>query len=117
IVPRVIDPAARVRATEPKSLLLAWPNAITARDFEEWVEELARNIPVSFDPRYRTGLRVDDPDSLSSATASILVGPLGAGSIILTSLSLDRQLGLVHSGAARLFVNLLSAGLRPSSAK
>lgn len=112
IVPRVIDPAARVRATEPKSSLLAWPNAITAKDFEEWSGELARNVPVSFDPRYRTVLRLDDPDSLSSA-ASILVGPLGAGSIIHTSLSLDRELGLVHSGAARLFVNLLSAGLRP----
>ena len=61
-------------------------------------------------------LRLDDRDPLSSA-ASILVGPLGAGSIIHTAFSLDRQLGLVHSGAARLFVNLLSAGPRASSAK
>jgi hypothetical protein len=35
---------------------------------------------------------------------------------VYSPLSLDRQLAAVHPGAARLFVNLLSAGLRPGAA-
>jgi len=37
--------------------------------------------------------------------------------VIYTSLSLDKQLAAINPGAARLFINLLSAGLDAGSAK
>jgi hypothetical protein len=37
--------------------------------------------------------------------------------LVFSSLSVDRELNAVHSGAARLFINLLSAGLRPGTSK
>ena len=42
---------------------------------------------------------------------------VGRGMLVFSSLSVDRELNAVHPGAARLFVNLLSAGLRPGSPK
>jgi hypothetical protein len=44
--------------------------------------------------------------------ATLLSAPVGKGVIVYTSLSLDRELNAAHAGAARLFVNLLSAGAR-----
>lgn len=110
---RVNDPAARVRAAEPKSRLLTWPNALTATDFERWFGYRARGVPASFDQRFVTPLLIDDP-GLPPLSGGILAARLGKGTIIYTSLSLDLQLDAAHPGAARLLVNLLSAGITPT---
>ena len=104
------DPDAPVRLTDPQSPLLRWPNAITSRDFEDWSGERARNVPITFDSRYHTVVSTGDPDQPPTA-ATILVASLGKGRLIYTSLSLDKQLAAVNAGAARLFINLLCAGL------
>jgi LmbE family N-acetylglucosaminyl deacetylase len=103
-------PDAPVRLTDPQSPLLRWPNVITPRDFDDWSGERARNVPITFDSRYHTVLSTGDADQPPTA-ATILVAPLGKGRLIYTSLSFDKQLAAVNAGAARLFINLLSAGL------
>jgi hypothetical protein len=108
----VRDPAARVRVTDVRSPLLNWPNVITSGDFESWTGERARTVPATFDPRYRTVLAMGDPGQ-TQTPATILVARFGKGTIIHTSLSLDQQLEAVNSGAARLMINLLAAGLGP----
>ena len=111
IASRVADARAPVVATDAKSQLLTWPNRITAKDFEDWSSERARGVPSAFDPRYRAPLSIGAPEHRTAAT--LLVAPVGKGMFVYSALSLDRQLAAVHPGAARLFVNLLSAGLRP----
>jgi hypothetical protein len=111
---RVADARAPVVATDAKSQLLTWPNRITAKDFEDWSTERARGVPSAFDPRYRTPLSIGAAEARTPAT--LLAAPVGKGMFVYSPLSLDRQLAAVHPGAARLFVNLLSAGLRPSKA-
>jgi hypothetical protein len=111
---RVRDPRANVVAVDTKSQLLNWPNRITAKDFEDWSTERARGVPSTFDSRYRTPLAVGPAGH--QTTATLLVAPVGKGMFVYSPLSLDRQLAAVHPGAARLFVNLLSAGLRPGAA-
>ena len=113
---RLADPTAEVRTTSPKSLFLAWPNAIAGADFENWSVERARGIPISYDARYRTVLSMNDPGQPPTA-GTILSAPVGKGLIVYTSLSLDTQLAAVNPGAARLLVNLLSAGLEAGTAK
>jgi len=115
--PRTItDPSAPVRIAEPASRLLAWPNAIKSTDFDDWTTERARNVPAAFDQRYHSLLTTGDAGE--SPTASILlVAPVGKGMLVFSSMSVDRELNAVHAGAARLFVNLLSAGLRPGTSK
>jgi hypothetical protein len=110
---RVADPGAAVRVTNAKSALLRWPNAITSQDFEEWTGERARDVPAVFDARYQTPLSMGDPDQPETA-GTLLVGRIGKGMMIYSSLALDVQLAAVNRGAARLFVNLLAAGLGPA---
>ncbi len=110
---RVNDPAAIVRVLEPKSPLLNWPNVLTAKDFERWFGYRARGVPASFDPRFAAPIAIDDPGQ-TPLSGGILVTRLGKGTIIYTSLSLDLQLDAAHPGAARLLVNMLSAGLAPA---
>ena len=111
---RVSNPSASVRVTDARSQLVSWPNRITQKDFEDWSGERARNVPSTFDPRYQALLSVGDPGEAPTA-ATVLAAPVGKGMIVYTSLSLDRQLVAVNAGAARFFVNLLSAGLKPGA--
>ena len=48
---------------------------------------------------------------------TLLMAPVGNGMIVYSPLSLDREIAAVNPGAARLFVNLISVGLRPSNSR
>jgi hypothetical protein len=87
------------------------PNRITAADFLKWGQERALYMPRTFDPRWQPIFEMHDPGEPPNRGA-VLVAPLGKGTFIYTSLSFFRQLPGGHPGAARLFVNLISAGLR-----
>ena len=107
---RVTD-AAAVKLLDPASPLLRWPHVISAGDFEHWLGDRARGVPLVFDPRYRAVLSLTDPDQ-PPATGPLLAAPVGKGMIIVTSLAIDEQLSVANPVAARLMINLLSAGLR-----
>ena len=106
-----ITGAATVQPLDSASRLLRWPHVITAKDFDRWLGDRARNVPVTFDTRYRAVLALTDPDQPPVAGA-LLTAPVGKGMIILTSLAIDDQLSAANPLAARLMINLLSAGLR-----
>jgi hypothetical protein len=115
---RVTMETAPVTVSSPVPRVLAWPNRIGAADWAGWVAERASFMPQVIDPRYATPLTMNDPDQ-PEAKGALLVTSLGRGTYIHTTLSLVQQLPAAVSGAARLFVNLMSAGLesppRPSS--
>jgi hypothetical protein len=113
---RVTDPLAPVHLIDAKAQVLAWPNAITNKDFDDWINDRAHDVPVAFDPRYRTFLSTGDPKQ-PETMATILSARVGKGIIIYTSLSIDDQIAATNPGAARLLVNLLSAGLSPAKEK
>ena len=93
---------------------LSWPNAITPADFTGWDGEFAANVPAAFDRRYATMLSIGDAGDEPSA-AAILTARVGRGSVTYSALSLESQLDNAVPGAARLLVNLLSAGLPRTS--
>jgi hypothetical protein len=109
---RISSAAAPLVANDPKSQLLTWPNPLSATDFESWATERARGIPSAVDARYKTVLSAGDPGQPADAPA-LLTAPLGKGMVVYVPLSVDRDLAAVNAGAARIFANLLSAGLRP----
>jgi hypothetical protein len=114
--PSIRDPATPVRASDTRSTLFHWPNVIRAADFAGWTGERAAGLPDEFDRRYESPLIIGGAKD-TPARGAILAARLGRGVVIYTSLSLDEQLAAVHPGAARLMINLLAAGLAPSSAK
>ena len=107
---RVTD-AAEIKLLDAASPLLRWPHVITVGDFEHWIGDRARGVPLAFDPHYRAVLSFTDPDQ-PPITGTLLAAPVGKGMIIFTSLTIDEQLSAANPIAARLMINLLSAGLR-----
>jgi LmbE family N-acetylglucosaminyl deacetylase len=107
----VLDARRPVHLSNPRSALLDWPNRIMPADFFDWTGVRARELPGSFDPHYRWALEMDDDNGQPTETA-ILSARVGTGMFIYSGLALDEQLLAANPGAARLLVNLLSAGSR-----
>lgn len=105
---RVTDETAPVRVLDPRSPLLSTPNRITDADFANWVQERTSYMPTAFDPHYRTVFSLNDPGEPPN-DAAVLIAPLGRGAYVYTTFSFFRQLPAGNPGAARLFINLLSA--------
>jgi hypothetical protein len=107
---RVTIEGAPVRILDAQSTLLRWPNRITDADWADWVQERALYIPSTIDSLYRTPIAMNDPNEPEQRGA-LLDLPLGRGRYVYTALSLFRQMPAGVPGSARLFVNLLSAGI------
>ena len=105
---RVSIEDAPVSVLDPRSPLLAAPNRITPADFAGWVQDRTLYMPKTFDPRYAAPLETHDPGEPANRGA-LLVTPYGRGTYVYTTLAFFRQLPNGVPGAARLFVNLMSA--------
>jgi len=115
---RVTDERAAVRVIDPASPLLARPNKIGEADFAGWVQERSLYMPRTFDKQYHALFSMNDKNDPPN-DAAVLVAPVGKGTYVYTTFSFFRQLPAGNPGAARLFINLLSANQsatsRPSS--
>ena len=111
---RVTDETAPVRVLDPGSPLLSHPNTIREADFANWVQERALYMPHTFDSHYRALFSMNDKSEPPNDGA-VLVAPVGKGTYVYTTLSFFRQLPAGNPGAARLFINLLSADPRAAT--
>jgi LmbE family N-acetylglucosaminyl deacetylase len=105
---RVTDENAPVRVLDPGSPLLSKPNRIGPEDFANWVQERALYMPRTFDQAYRTLFSMNDKGD-PPQDGAVLIAPLGKGTYVYTTFAFFRELPAGNPGAARLFVNLLSA--------
>ena len=106
---RVTDEEATVTFLKPEHQLLNYPNKITEKDFEGWIQERGLYFPDNIDPRYETILAMHDKGE-SPLKEGLIFANYGKGVFIYTSLSFFRQLPAGVPGAYRLFINLISAG-------
>jgi hypothetical protein len=90
------------------SRLLQYPNRITAKDFEGWVQERALLFPNEWDPKYETVLSAADPGE-KPMEGGTLWTHYGKGVYVFTNYVWFRQLPAGVPGAYRIFANLLSA--------
>lgn len=104
---RVTDENAAVMVTEPASPLLNYPNKITAKDFDGWIQERGLYFVSNIDANYNTPLSMNDPGEPANK-GSLISADYGKGRFIYTSLAFFRELPAGVPGAYRLFVNLLS---------
>ena len=105
---RVTEEDAAVTILDPASPILNSPNRITQGDFAGWVQERSSYMPHTFDDHYHAILSMHDTGEPPN-DAGILVAPVGKGTFEYVTLSFFRQLPAGNPGAARLFVNVLSA--------
>jgi LmbE family N-acetylglucosaminyl deacetylase len=106
---KVVNEAAPVKLLMPESPVLSWPNRITERDFDGWVEERGHSFMESWDPRYQALLETHDPEQ-DPQKGGLLVAKTGKGAYVYVAYALYRELPEGVPGAYRLFANLLSLG-------
>jgi len=105
---RVTVEEAPVAFTHPDSRLLEYPNHITARDFEGWVQERGLLFSTEWDPHYETVLKAGDPGE-KPLEGGELWTHYGKGVYIFSAWVWFRELPAGVPGAYRLFANMLSA--------
>ena len=106
---RVTEEDADVRIINPTHELLNYPNKITQKDFEGWVQERGLYFPSEWDSHFEIILSMNDANE-SPKNSSLLVAKYGKGSFIYTGLSFFRELPAGVSGAYKLFANMVSIG-------
>jgi LmbE family N-acetylglucosaminyl deacetylase len=104
---RVTDDKAEVRFVNPKHSVLNFPNIITQKDFEGWVQERGIYFASDIDKNYETVFSMNDPGEKPSE-GSLITAKYGKGNFVYTGLVFFRELPAGVPGAYRLFVNLLS---------
>ena len=108
----VTDENSAVTILDAKNPLFTWPNAITARDFEGWIEERGSKFMVSWDQHYEPLLETHD-DGQDPQKGGLLYAPYGKGVYIYNAYAFYRQLPLGVPGAYRIFANILSLAKNP----
>lgn len=108
---RVTEEDAPVTFLQPRHPLLNFPNKITQKDFEGWVQERGLYFPSEWDPRYAAILSTSDKGE-PALKGGLLVAPYGRGNYIYTSMVWYRQLRAGLPGGYRFFANLISYGRR-----
>ncbi len=106
---RVTDENAEVRILNQEHPLLNYPNKITSKDFDGWVQERGLYFPNEWSEEFTPILSINDIGE-TPKEGSLLVAKYGKGHYIYTGLSFFREFPAGVSGAYRLFANMLSIG-------
>ncbi len=106
---RVSEENAPVVFLDPRHPLLNFPNKITAKDFEGWIQERGLYFASAWDERYEPILASHDARE-SENKGGVLYARFGEGVFIYTGYSWFRQLPAGVPGAYRVFANLISSG-------
>ena len=106
---RVTVEEAEMRFLNPDHTVLNFPNKITQKDFEGWVQERGLYFPGEWDTQFTPIFSCNDPGE-KPQDGSLLVAKYGEGYYMYTGLSFFRQLPAGVSGAFRLFSNMISVG-------
>ncbi|WP_316833276.1 PIG-L family deacetylase [Pedobacter aquatilis] len=105
---RITEENAEVKFLKPDHKLLNFPNKITTEDFKGWVQERGAYFPDKWSKEYEPLFEMHDTDE-EPLQGSTLYAKYGKGNFIYTPLAFFRQLPAGNVGAARLFLNFLSA--------
>ena len=104
---RVTDENAEVRMINDKAIVLNYPNKITKKDFEGWIQERGIYFATELDKNYETVFSMNDPEEKASE-GSLIISKYGKGNFVYTGLAFFRELPAGVPGAYRLFANLLN---------
>jgi len=106
---RVSVEEAPVTLLEPYDRLFRFPNPISEKDFNGWVQERGLYFMDKWDNHFRALLSCSDPGE-PPLEGGLLLARSSHGTYIYTGYAFFRQLPHGVPGAIRLYVNLLSAG-------
>jgi len=106
---RVSVEEAPVQILAPENQVFHFPNEISQKDFDGWVQERGLYFMDKWDDHFKPLLSCHDPNE-ADQKGGLLIAKYGKGTYIYTGYAFFRQLPAGVPGAIRLFVNLVSAG-------
>ena len=104
---RVTEEDATVHFLQPDHRVLHFPNEITDKDFEGWIQERGIYFAQHINPAYQSIFSMHDsgePDQ----NGSLIIANYGKGSFTYTGLVFFRELPAGIPGAYRLFANIIA---------
>lgn len=104
---RVTEEDAKVSFLIPEHPVLNYPNKITEKDFEGWVQERSTYQAEQLDSHFEAPLSMHDTGEKES-NGSLVTAKYGKGNIAYVSLVLFRQLPAGIPGAYRILANLIA---------
>jgi LmbE family N-acetylglucosaminyl deacetylase len=104
---RVTEEDAKVSFLQPNHPVLNYPNKITEKDFEGWVQERSVYEADNTDSNYVSIFGMNDAGE-PQRKGSLLVATYGKGRFIYSAVAFFRQLPAGVPGAYRLMANLLA---------
>ena len=113
---RVTEEEAKVTYLLPNHPLLNYPNKITDRDFDGWIQERSTYQAQQIDSHYEALLGINDTGE-KQGNGSLITTKFGKGNFTYVSLVLFRQLPAGVPGAYRLMANLIANGKQPLTLK
>jgi len=106
---RVSEENAPVTILAPDHVLMNFPNTITQKDFDGWVQERGLYYATQWDGRYETVVASHDAGE-SDTAGGLVFTRFGEGVFIYSGISWFRQLPAGVPGAYRLFANMIASG-------
>ena len=104
---RVTDETAPVTFLHPDNSLVNYPNKITEKDFDNWIQERSTYHAEDFEKNYKTLFSMHDAGQ-SPQDGSLIYTDYGKGRFIYSGLVFFRELPAGVPGAYRLFANLIA---------
>ncbi|MDE3179804.1 MAG: PIG-L family deacetylase, partial [Acidobacteriota bacterium] len=108
----VTDEHSKMVILDPSNPVFTWPNKITTKDFDGWVEERGSKFMESWDPHYEALLSTHDFNQ-APQKGGLLYARYGKGIYVYCAYAFYRQLPEGVPGAYRIFANLLSLPMNP----
>jgi LmbE family N-acetylglucosaminyl deacetylase len=111
----VTDEHSKMEILEPGNAVFSWPNRITEKDFDGWVEERGSKFLQSWDSHYQPLLETHDAGQ-DPQKGGLLYARYGKGVYVYNAYAFYRQLPEGVPGSYRLFANMISLGKSPQVA-
>ncbi len=103
---RVTDENATVRIVKSMHPAITFPNKISGRDFEGWIQERGIYFASEIDSNYQTFFSMNDAGE-KELDGSLIIAKYGKGNFVYTGLAFFRELPAGVPGAYRIFTNLI----------
>lgn len=108
----VTDEHSNVEILAPENPVFTWPNKVTGKDFENWVEERGSKFLESWDAAYQPLLETHDPGQ-APQKGGLVYAKYGKGVYIYNAYAFYRQMPEGVPGAYRILANMISLGKNP----
>jgi LmbE family N-acetylglucosaminyl deacetylase len=111
----VTDETSKVEILDGSNPIFTWPNKISGKDFEHWIEERGSKFLESWDTGYEPLLETHDPGQ-EPQKGGLLYAKYGKGVYIYNAYAFYRQMPEGVPGSYRLFANMISLAKSPQFA-